>query len=67
MSTVTVVSNGDLLIAAVLGGHKTEALMLAIDSGVGAGSDTLEGRVMQGDWSLAELLARQRNHARKCG
>jgi hypothetical protein len=45
---------------AVIEDNKTLAVRLAKDSGKSQYSDTLEGRVLQGDWDQAKELAEQR-------
>ncbi len=45
---------------AVLQDRRPLAFMLAQRSGVSPDSDTLEGRVLQGDWDMASSLAKQR-------
>ena len=45
---------------AVLENKNELAKMLAISSGKSEYSDTLEGRVLQGDWQMAKELARER-------
>ena len=45
---------------AVLEKKQPLATMLARNSGISEYSDTLEGRILQNDWGMAEQLARQR-------
>jgi len=45
---------------ALLAGERKKAYYLAEKSGKSETSDTLEGRILQGDWSHAEELARSR-------
>ena len=45
---------------AVLEKKQSLAILLARNSGVSEYSDTLEGRILQNDWGMAEQLARQR-------
>ena len=45
---------------AVIDNNKPFAIMLAEQAGVSQYSDTLEGRVLQGDWDMAKTLAMQR-------
>lgn len=50
------------IVNAVIAKDKFRAYELAAASGVRSTSDTLEGRILQGNWGMAESLAFERKH-----